>query len=226
MSENVLVCKNISKSFNLKGGKSNRVLDNVTFAAPLSSFTAIIGKSGLGKTTLLNIMSGITKPDSGLLEINGKNLFGLNERERSNFRLKNFGMVFQDDNLSESFTVYENIILPLMCLGIKSDKKEVSLLCEELGVEMFFDRFPSALSGGQKQRATLARALLIKPLIIFADEPTGSLDAASEDEVLNILQRIHAERKLTVIAVTHSEKLIMRAERIINLQEINNLDVH
>ena len=218
MSGNVLECKNISKSFAAAGGGVTQVLSGVTFAAPRASFTAITGQSGVGKTTLLNIMSGILPPDGGTVEIEGADFYAMGEKSRAKFRLQKFGMIFQDDNLAENFTVYENIILPFLCLKIKPDKKEVFSLCADLGVEEFLNRYPSALSGGQKQRVTIARALLIKPLIVFADEPTGSLDAAFEEDVLNVLQRVHKERNLTVIAVTHSEKLIARAEFVIQLK--------
>jgi len=218
MSGYILECINISKNYD---GKSAPVLEDVNFSVRKSSFTAVTGESGTGKTTLLNILNGIAVPDTGSVLIEGKNLSALSEKERCYFRLKNFGLVFQDDNLADNFTVYENIIIPYLGLRIKPDKKAIENLCGDLGIGGLLNRYPSSLSGGQKQRAAIARAVCMKPLIIFADEPTGSLDGAAEEEVLNIFQKINRETGVTIIAVTHSKNCVARADTHIPLGEVN-----
>jgi ABC-type lipoprotein export system ATPase subunit len=218
--ENILECRGISKCFK-SNSELTPVLKGVSFSVRRSSFVAITGKSGAGKTTLLGILNGSLRPDSGEVIIDGQCISSLCEKGRADFRLKNLGLVFQDNNLVDNFTVYENIALPLFGIRKKPDKEKISSLCAELGIEGFLGRYPSELSGGQQQRVAIARSLIIDPLIIFIDEPTGSLDAVVEKEVLGIFQKINRVRGVTIVAVTHSENLIAIADKHLRLEEIN-----
>ena len=199
---NILECKNITKKFK-DGDKEKVVLKNLSFEILKNDFVSIMGKSGTGKTTLLNIISGLDKPDEGSVLIAGEDITKMNDDKCSKFRRDNIGFIFQNYNLIPVLNVEENIKLILDISGKKIDKKIFSEIIEILNLNELLYNMPNTLSGGEKQRVSIARALLSKPQIIIADEPTGNLDEQSSRDVLELLKIAQKEFNQTVILVTH-----------------------
>ena len=193
-------------------------LNNVNLEINKGEFVAIMGPSGCGKSTLLNILGLLDNPTSGELFFNENKVDGYNERQRTNLRKENIGFVFQNFNLIEELTVYENIELPLLYIKVSSSerKKRVREVLERMKITHRAKHFPQQLSGGQQQRAAIARAVITNPKLILADEPTGNLDSANGEEVMNLLTQLN-ETGTTIVMVTHSPSDADRSHRIIQL---------
>jgi putative ABC transport system ATP-binding protein len=197
-------------------------LNNITLDIKKGEYVAIMGPSGCGKSTLLNVLGMIDKPTSGEYHFLGEEIAGYSERQRANLRKSNIGFVFQSFNLIDELTVYENVELPLLYLGYSSAerKKRVSDVLEQMEIMARKNHFPQQLSGGQQQRVAVARAVVAKPGLILADEPTGNLDSAHGDEVMKLLGELH-EAGTTIVMVTHSPAYAEYSHRIIHLFDGN-----
>lgn len=202
------------------GGNQVQALSDVSFSAETGEYVAIMGESGSGKTTLLNILAALDQPTSGKVFLDGKDLTMVKEREIAAFRRDNLGFVFQDFNLLDTFSLKDNIFLPLVLAGKSPKEMELRLtpIAEQLGITHLLEKYPYEVSGGQKQRAAVARALISKPKLILADEPTGALDSKSTDGLLDVFSAIHATGQ-TILMVTHSTKAASRADRILFIKD-------
>ena len=194
-------------------------VDGVSLTACEGEFLAVVGTSGSGKTTLLNMLGGLDVPDSGGVWIRGISLKDLNKEERTIFRRRNIGFVFQQYNLVPSLSVYENVILPLRLDGQGIDASFLEEIINLLGLKDKLDRLPDTLSGGQQQRTAIARALLTKPAVLLADEPTGNLDSVTSMEVAGLLRSCVNRFRQTVIVVTHQEEVAQAADRIVRMSD-------
>ena len=194
-------------------------LDGVSLSVKEEEFLAIIGTSGSGKTTLLNLLGGLDIPTEGGVWIRGNSLKDMEDEERTVFRRRNIGFIFQQYNLVQVLSVCENIILPLRLDGAEIDQELLDEVTALLGIREQLDRLPQTLSGGQQQRVAIARALLAKPAILLADEPTGSLDSVTSMEVMGLLKICAEKFHQTVIIVTHQEEVAQMADRIIRIED-------
>lgn len=194
-------------------------LDGVSLSVKEGEFLAIIGTSGSGKTTLLNLLGGLDIPTEGGVWIRGNSLKDMEDEERTVFRRRNIGFIFQQYNLVQVLSVCENIILPLLLDGAEIDQELLDEVTALLGIREQLDRLPQTLSGGQQQRVAIARALLAKPAILLADEPTGSLDSVTSMEVMGLLKICAEKFHQTVIIVTHQEEVAQMADRIIRIED-------
>lgn len=217
----LLDVRNLKKVYTTRLG-SNQVqaLSNVNFSVEQGEYVSIMGESGSGKTTLLNILASLDRPTGGEVILNGKNTVDIKEKELSAFRRKNLGFVFQDFNLLDTFSLQDNIFLPLVLSGEKYDsmQEKIKPIAKELGIESILGKFPYEVSGGQKQRAAVARALITNPQIILADEPTGALDSKSTDQLLELFSKING-RGQTILMVTHSTKAASKAGRVLFIKD-------
>lgn len=217
----ILEVKNLEKIYTTRLG-SNQVqaLSNVSFAVERGEYVAIMGESGSGKTTLLNILAALDKPTRGDVILEGKPLSQIKDKEMSAFRRENLGFVFQDFNLLDTFTLEDNIYLPLVLAGMKYEemKKRLDPIAENLGIKSLLKKYPYEVSGGQKQRAAAARALITNPKILLADEPTGALDSKSSDELLALFSNINNSGQ-TILMVTHSTKAASHAGRVLFIKD-------
>lgn len=202
------------------GGNQVQALSDVSFSVETGEYVAIMGESGSGKTTLLNILAALDQPTRGKVFLDGKDLTMVKEREIAAFRRDNLGFVFQDFNLLDTFSLKDNIFLPLVLAGKSPKEMELRLnpIAEQLGITHLLEKYPYEVSGGQKQRAAVARALISKPKLILADEPTGALDSKSTDGLLDVFSAIHATGQ-TILMVTHSTKAASRADRILFIKD-------
>ena len=202
------------------GGNQVQALSDVSFSVETGEYVAIMGESGSGKTTLLNILAALDQPTSGKVFLDGKDLTMVKEREIAAFRRDNLGFVFQDFNLLDTFSLKDNIFLPLVLAGKSPKEMELRLnpIAEQLGITHLLEKYPYEVSGGQKQRAAVARALISKPKLILADEPTGALDSKSTDGLLDVFSAIHATGQ-TILMVTHSTKAASLADRILFIKD-------
>ena len=196
-----------------------RAVDHTSLTIERGKFTAIIGKSGSGKSTLLHLMGGLDRPDSGSVLIDGEDIFQLKEEKLATFRRRKIGFIFQDFNLIPSMNVWENIVLPLGLDHKEVNKKYVMSIVKNIGLEDKLHAMPSTLSGGQKQRTAIARALVTRPAIICADEPTGNLDSRTELEVLSLLRSCVTEYGQSLVMITHDETVAQMADRIIVIED-------
>lgn len=194
-------------------------LDGVSLSVEEGEFLAVVGTSGSGKTTLLNMLGGLDVPTSGGVWIRGVSLKDMTGEERTVFRRRNIGFVFQQYNLVPALSIYENIVLPLRLDGQQIDEPLLDEIISILGLKDKMERLPETLSGGQQQRTAIARALLSKPAVLLADEPTGSLDSATGMEVVGLLRSCAARFHQTVIVVTHQEEVAQAADRIIRMAD-------
>lgn len=219
----LLDVKNIKKIYTTRfGGNPVQALSNVSFSVEQGEYVAIMGESGSGKTTLLNILASLDKPTSGEILLNGNNTISISEKEISAFRRDNLGFVFQDFNLLDTFSIQDNIFLPLVLAGKSYDEMNAKLkpITRRLEIEDILNKYPYEVSGGQKQRTAIARALITNPKIILADEPTGALDSRSSDGVLSIFNDINNDGQ-TVLMVTHSVKAASHAKRVLFIKDGN-----
>ena len=194
-------------------------LDGVSLSVEEGEFLAIIGTSGSGKTTLLNMLGGLDVPTSGGVWIRGNSLKDMEGEERTVFRRRNIGIVFQQYNLIPVLTVYENIVLPLRLDGADIDQTLLEEISVMLGIQDKMERLPETLSGGQQQRVAIARALVTKPAVLLCDEPTGNLDSGSSMEVAGLLRSCTERFRQTVLVVTHQEEVAQMADRIIRMED-------
>ena len=202
------------------GGQSVEALRDVNFSVESGEFTAIMGESGSGKTTLLNILAALDRPTSGQVLLESRDLSQLKEKELTAFRRDNLGFVFQEFNLLDTFTLEDNILLPMVLAGIPYAQMQEALepIAKKLGILTLLKKYPYEVSGGQKQRAAVARAIIMKPKMILADEPTGALDSRSSDELLRVFDRIHEDGQ-TILMVTHSVKAASCADRVLFIKD-------
>ena len=214
--------KNLVKEFGEKENK-NRVLNGINIEIEDGEFVSLMGPSGSGKSTLLYLIGGLDKTTSGEVFINGKDISKLSDKEISKLRRKEIGFVFQFYNLVQSLTVEENIMLPVVMNGEKesSYKKRLDYILKTIGLEDKRNSLPKELSGGQQQRVSIARAMILNPSIIFADEPIGNLDSKSGKEVMELFKKINEEEHITILQVTHSEDAAKYGNRIIRLKDGN-----
>lgn len=196
-------------------------LTNINFLVNEGEFIAVMGESGSGKTTLLNIISTLDKPTSGNVFINGKSLRDLKDKDVAVFRRNHLGFVFQDFNLLDQFSNRDNIFLPLVLSDFKVKEMEERLdkIKGILGIEEFLDKYPYEISGGQKQRIAIARAVIVEPSLLLADEPTGALDSASSEMILKLFSKLNEEKKQTILMVTHSLRAASYAKRVIFIKD-------
>ena len=202
------------------GGAKITALNGVNFTVEEGEFVAIMGESGSGKTTLLNILAGLDKPTSGQVFLNMRDIVSLNEKEISAFRRDHLGFVFQDFNLLDTFSLQDNIFLPLVLDGKKYDemKQRIDPIAHLLGIWELLQKFPYEVSGGQKQRAAIARAIITRPELLLADEPTGALDSRSAGQILDIFADLNRSGQ-TILMVTHSLQAACRAGRVLFIQD-------
>lgn len=217
----LLDVKNVKKIYTTRfGGHQVEALHNVNFSVEPREYVAIMGESGSGKTTLLNILAALDKPTGGKVFLKGRDLSGVKEKEIAVFRRQNLGFVFQDFNLLDTFSLKDNIFLPLVLSGKKPEEMEKRLapIAEKLQISELLHKFPYEVSGGQKQRAAVARALITKPQLILADEPTGALDSKASDGLLNLFTEINRDGQ-TIVMVTHSVKAASTAGRVLFIKD-------
>ena len=202
------------------GGAQVQALRNVNFSVERGEYLAIMGESGSGKTTLLNLLAALDKPTAGKVLVDGKDLSALKESEVAAFRRDNLGFVFQEFNLLDTFTLEDNIYLPLVLQGRHYSEMERRLqpIAAQLGLTALLKKYPYEVSGGQKQRAAVARALITQPKLVLADEPTGALDSKSTDELLRLLSDINRQGQ-TILMVTHSVKAASHASRVLFIRD-------
>ena len=202
------------------GGNKVEALRNVNFTVEEGEFVAIMGESGSGKTTLLNILAALDKPTAGRVILDGADVSAIRESQVASFRRDNLGFVFQDFNLLDTFSIEDNIYLPLVLQGKKYEemKEKLTPIARRLGLRELLRKYPYEVSGGQKQRAAVARAIITAPKIILADEPTGALDSKSSDELLELFKEINAGGQ-TILMVTHSVKAASSASRVLFIKD-------
>ena len=217
----ILEVRNLRKVYTTRfGGNKVEALSNVNFSVSQGEYVAIMGESGSGKTTLLNILAALDRPTSGEVVLDGKELSQLKDKELSGFRRDNLGFVFQDFNLLDTFTLEDNIYLPLVLSGMEYSEMNGRLknLAASLGISGLLKKYPYEVSGGQKQRAAVARALITQPKLILADEPTGALDSRSTDDLLNLFHSINQTGQ-TIVMVTHSARAASHASRVLFIRD-------
>ena len=202
------------------GGQQVEVLRDVNFEVEEGEYVAIMGESGSGKTTLLNILAALDRPTAGSVLLDGKDLAGVRESDMAAFRRDHLGFVFQEFNLLDTFSLKDNICLPLVLAGKSWHEMEQRLLplTQRLGIDQLLAKYPYEVSGGQKQRAAVARALITEPRILLADEPTGALDSRATDELLDLFGQINAAGQ-TILMVTHSVRAASRAGRVLFIKD-------
>ena len=218
----LLEVTNLKKIYTTRfGGNKVQALNNVNFSVEKGEFVAIMGESGSGKTTLLNILATLDKPTSGDVLLDGKSLGHLSDKEISTFRRKNLGFVFQDFNLLDTLTAYENIALALSIqkVSVKEIEKRVQAIAQALNITDVLDKYPYQMSGGQKQRVASARALITDPKLILADEPTGALDSHSSQMLLASLKKLNEQLQTTILMVTHDAFSASYASRVIFIKD-------
>lgn len=217
----MLQVNNLKKIYTTRfGNVSIQALSNITFSVESGEYVSIMGESGSGKTTLLNILATLDKATNGEVLLNGKDISKIKEKEVSTFRRDNLGFVFQDFNLLDTFTLQDNIFLPLVLSGKSYNEmsKRLQPISKKLGIEKILQKYPYEVSGGQKQRCAVARALITNPQLILADEPTGALDSKSTDNLLKIFDDINADGQ-TIIMVTHSIKTASHSKRVLFIKD-------
>ena len=217
----LLDVKNVKKIYTTRfGGSQVEALRNVSFSVEPREYVAIMGESGSGKTTLLNILAALDKPTSGKVYLKGNDMSKVREKELAAFRRQNLGFVFQDFNLLDTFSLQDNIFLPLVLSGKKYKEMDEKLtpIARRLGISDLLSKFPYEVSGGQKQRAAVARAIITKPQLILADEPTGALDSRAADELMKLFTAINEDGQ-TIVMVTHSVKAASSAKRVLFIKD-------
>ena len=217
----ILEVSHVKKVYSTRfGAQKVEALADVSFQVDKGEYAAIMGESGSGKTTLLNILAALDRPTAGTVLLAGRDLTAVREKELAAFRRDNLGFVFQDFNLLDTFSLRDNILLPLVLAGKKYPemKRRLTPLAQTLGIEGLLDKYPYEVSGGQKQRCAVARALITQPQVVLADEPTGALDSRSSDSLLDLFGEINREGQ-TILMVTHSVKAASHAGRVLFLRD-------
>lgn len=209
---NLLEVKNISKTYG-SGETAVKALKDVSFSVPKGEYIAIVGESGSGKSTLLNMIGALDTPTSGKVLIDGKDIFSMNDRKLTVFRRRNIGFIFQAFNLIPELTVEQNMVFPLLLDYQKPDKRYLEELLTVLNLKERRNHLPSQLSGGQQQRVAIGRALITRPFLILADEPTGNLDSQNSSEVIALLKETSKKYEQTIIMITHNRSIAQTADR-------------
>jgi len=215
----MLNAQNLHKCYR-SAGTAQTVFEALSFQVALGEIVALLGASGSGKTTLLNLLSGIDTPDGGQVSIDGTDVHAQGEPQRTLFRRRHIGFVFQFFNLIPTLTIGENIALPMQLVGIDPEDadRRVQTLLDQVGLPRMTDRYPETLSGGEQQRTAVARALAHRPKILLADEPTGNLDEDTGQQIIDLLTRLAREQRTTMLIVTHSRQVADAADRVMQLQ--------
>lgn len=215
---NLLEVNNICKTYG-DGETAVKALKNVSFSVPKGEYVAIVGESGSGKSTLLNMIGALDNPTSGRIMIDGKDIFSMNDRKLTVFRRRNIGFIFQAFNLVPELTVEQNIIFPLLLDYQKPDRKYLEELLTVLNLKDRCNHLPGQLSGGQQQRVAIGRALITRPALILADEPTGNLDSQNTGEVVTLLKKASRLYEQTIVMITHSRSISQTADRILQVSD-------
>ena len=214
----ILKVKNLCKNYG-KGNTLVKALDNVSFSVEKGEFVAIVGSSGSGKSTLMHLLGGVDKPTSGEIIIDGENIYKLNENNLAIFRRRQVGLIYQFYNLIPILNVEENITLPILLDSRNPDEKYLKEIIETLGLKSRVKHLPNELSGGQQQRVSIGRALMNRPALLLADEPTGNLDSKASNDIIELLKLSNQKYKQTIIMITHDHKLALNADRIITIED-------
>ncbi len=214
----LLEVKSVSKIYG-KGNNAVHALKDIKFSVDKGEYIAIVGESGSGKSTLLNIIGALDTPTDGKVIINNKDLFSMKDSELTVFRRRNIGFVFQGFNLIPELTVEQNIIFPVLLDYKKPDRKYLEELLNILGLQERKNHLPSELSGGQQQRVAIGRALITRPSLILADEPTGNLDSKNSSEVISLLKESSQKYEQTIIMITHSRSIAQAADRVLRVSD-------
>ncbi len=215
---NLLEVNNICKTYG-SGDTAVHALKNVSFSVPKGEYVAIVGESGSGKSTLLNMLGALDMPTSGTVRISGKDIFSMNDRSLTVFRRRNIGFIFQAFNLIPELTVEQNIIFPMLLDYQKPDKRYLEELLTVLNLRERRNHLPSQLSGGQQQRVAIGRALITRPSLILADEPTGNLDTQNSSEVISLLKETSKKYEQTIIMITHNRSIAQTADRVFQVSD-------
>ena len=215
---NLLEVKNICKTYG-SGETAVHALKKVSFSVPRGEYVAIVGESGSGKSTLLNMIGALDTPTSGKVMIGGKDIFSMRDRKLTIFRRRNIGFIFQAFNLIPELTVEQNIIFPLLLDYQKPDRKYLEELLSVLNLKKRRNHLPSQLSGGQQQRVAIGRALITRPALILADEPTGNLDTQNSSEVIALLKEASKKYEQTIVMITHNNSIAQAADRVLNVSD-------
>ena len=215
---NLLEVRSISKTYG-SGEAAVEALKNVSFTVPKGEFVAVVGESGSGKSTLLNMIGALDTPTSGKVFIDGKDTFAMKEKNLTIFRRRNIGFIFQSFNLIPELTVEQNIIFPVLLDYQKPDKRYLEELLTVLNLQDRRNYLPSQLSGGQQQRVAIGRALITRPALILADEPTGNLDTQNSSEVISLLKEASKKYEQTIIMITHNRAISASADRVISVSD-------
>lgn len=215
---NLLEVKEICKTYG-KGETAVEALQKVSFSVPRGEYVAIVGQSGSGKSTLLNMIGALDAPTSGKVLIDGKDIFSMNDQKLTVFRRRNIGFIFQAFNLIPELTVEQNILFPLLLDYQKPDKKYLEELLTVLRLRERRNHLPSQLSGGQQQRVAIGRALITRPALILADEPTGNLDSKNSSEVIALLKEASKKYEQTIIMITHNRSIAQTADRVLQVSD-------
>ncbi len=214
----LLEVKNLSKTYG-SGETAVRALKNVSFTVPKGEFTAVVGESGSGKSTLLNMIGALDTPTNGKVFIDGKDIFTMKDKSLTIFRRRNIGFIFQAFNLIPELTVEQNIIFPVLLDYKKPDEKYLEELLTVLNLKERRNHLPSQLSGGQQQRVAIGRALITRPTLILADEPTGNLDTQNSSEVIALLKEASRKYEQTIIMITHNRSIAASSDRVLNVSD-------
>lgn len=214
----LLEVKSVCKTYG-SGETAVQALKNVSFSVPKGEFVAVVGESGSGKSTLLNTLGALDTPTSGKVYIDGKDIFSMKERELTVFRRRNIGFIFQAFNLIPELTVEQNMIFPVLLDYQKPNKKYLEELLTVLNLKERRNHLPNQLSGGQQQRAAIGRALLTRPSLILADEPTGNLDSQNSSEVIALLKEASKKYAQTIIMITHNRSIAQTADRVLQVSD-------
>lgn len=214
----ILRVENLKKTYG-KGNTLVKALDGVSFSVEKGEFVAIVGASGSGKSTLLHLLGGVDKPTSGKIIIDNEDIYRLNENNLAIFRRRQVGLIYQFYNLIPILNVKENITLPILLDGKKPDEKYLDELIETLGLKSRINHLPNELSGGQQQRVSIGRALMNRPALLLADEPTGNLDSKASKDIVDLLKLSNKKYKQTIIMITHDHNLALNADRIITIDD-------
>ena len=214
----ILRCNGIEKVFG-KGDNQVTALNGISISIEKGEFVAIIGASGSGKSTLLHILGSVDKPTKGTVKIDGVDLGGLNATDAAIFRRRKVGLVYQFYNLIPTLTAEKNILMPMLLDKRKPDLDYFKMIVKILGIEDKLESLPSQLSGGQQQRVAIARSLIYRPAILFADEPTGNLDQKNSKEIIDLLKLSNRNLKQTILLITHDEKIALETDRIVTIED-------
>ena len=217
----ILIAKNVTKIYGVGTKNPYTALKDVSLEMEEGEFICVMGPSGAGKSTFINNLSTIDLPTKGFVYINGKEVRQMSEREIGRFRYENLGFIFQEFNLLDSLTIFENIAVPLTLAGKKKKdiQDSVNQIAKKLGVEMILNKYPSECSGGQRQRAAICRALVTKPKLIVADEPTGNLDSKNSHELLSLFRDLNVNSGVSILMVTHDPKIASYSSKLLYIKD-------